>query len=225
MVFLITLICAIAFAFAFKTPLRKAPWVFYTIAILLDILFIGRSYLDFPVYVERPIFYLVQKCTLAEALFVIVMYIGVFSEKSKIRVRLMPVRAELSILACLLALGHIVNYLMSFMPLVFGSTASLRVNIISSFCLAILLVVLLVLLGVTSFNAVKKRINAQGWKRIQWFAYPFFLLTWVHVLLFLLPSALSGRQPAIISVGVYSVVFVVYIIARSAAALRKRSLS
>jgi DMSO/TMAO reductase YedYZ heme-binding membrane subunit len=222
-IFLITLACAIAFAFVFRTPLKKAPWVFYLIALVLVVLFVARASIGFPVYVERPIFYLMQKCTTAEALFVIVMYIGVLGDKSRIRAYLMPVRAELSILACLLALGHIVNYLMSFIPQVLGAGTSLRINILFSIGLAVLLVILLVVLGVTSFSAIKRAMSTVSWKRVQWFAYPFFLLTYVHILLFLLPSALSGAATAQFSVIVYSVVFIAYIVLRLIAGARKRT--
>lgn len=222
MVFLISLVCAIAFVFVFRIPLKKAPWVFYAIALILVILFVARESLNFPVYAQRPVFYLMQKCTAAEALFVIVMYIGVLGEKSKLRTYLTPIRTELSILACLLALGHIVNYLMSFVPQVAGAALSLRVNILFSIGLAVLLVALLLVLGITSFNVVKHRMNAAQWKRIQQLAYPFFLLTYAHILLFLLPSALSGAATAQLSAIVYTIVFVTYAALRTVSAVRKR---
>jgi len=221
-IILITLVCVVFFAFVFKKPLKKAPWLFYAIALILVVLFVGREWFDFPVYIARPIFYLMQKCTTAQALFVVVMYIGVFNEKSRIRSYLMPVRAELSILGCLMALGHIINYLTTFVPQIMGSASSLNNNIVISVFLAILLIILLVVLGVTSFSTVKRKMSAANWKRIQWLAYPFFLLTYVHILLFLLPSALRGADTALFSVAVYSVVFIGYLIARSAAAIASR---
>jgi DMSO/TMAO reductase YedYZ heme-binding membrane subunit len=212
----------VAFACIFKTPLKKAPWAFYAGALVLVVLYVGRETFTFPVMVERPIFYLMQKCTFAEALFVVVMYIGVLGETSRIRAYLMPVRAELSIVACIIAFGHIIGYLMSFLPQVIGATASLRATILFSFCLALLLVLLLVVLGATSFNAVKRAMSLALWKRIQWLAYPFFLLTYVHLLLFLLPAALHGATPAQFSVVVYTVVFGGYLIARSVRMIQTR---
>ncbi|MCL1798812.1 MAG: hypothetical protein FWG23_03640 [Eggerthellaceae bacterium] len=220
MIFLITLLCVIAFSFIFKAPLEKAPWAFYALALVLVVLFVCREGLGFPVYIERPIFYLVQKCTVATALFVVVMFIGVFSDQSRIRRYLMPVRAELSILGCLMALGHIINYLMVYLPQVMGVSATIRTNIVFSFGLALFLVLLLVVLGATSFNAIKRRMSAVAWKRVQWFAYPFFLLIYVHSMLFLLPPALNGSGTALFSVAVYTAVFAGYLVARSVAALR-----
>jgi DMSO/TMAO reductase YedYZ heme-binding membrane subunit len=214
MVFLISLACAIVFAAIFRSPLKKAPWAFYALAIALVVLFVGKEGFGLPVYVERPIFYLMQKCTAAEALFVVVMFIGVLDEGSRVRRYLMPVRAELSILACLLALGHIVSYLGSFWPLLTGAGLSLGASIVAAVGLALLLVALLVLLGLTSLGSVKRRMSATGWKRVQLLAYPFFLLTYVHLLLFLLPPALSGAATAQLSVAVYTVVFAAYVVLR-----------
>ena len=81
---------------------------------------------------------------------------------------------------------------------------------------------LLLALGVTSFNAVKKRMKTESWKRLQRLAYAFFALVYVHLLLMLLPSALHGGQVAQASVAVYSVVFVAYFVLRVARALLDR---
>ena len=221
MIFLITLVCVIPLAFILKEPLKKVPWLFYLLGAILVALFIWRGALPFPVYIERIVYYLVQKCTLAQALFVVVMFIGVFSEKSRIRTYLMPVRAELSILACIIALGHIINFFLTLLPQVAGAGLSLRIPVLVSFFLAILLVALLVVLGVTSLYSIKRRMNLVNWKKVQWFAYPFFLLIYVHILLFLLPSALLGSSNAVFSVIVYTVIYLAYLTLRITAAVRK----
>ena len=80
--------------------------------------------------------------------------------------------------------------------------------------LALALFALLVVLGVTSFNVVKKRMKKETWKRVQLLAYPFWGLVYVHLLLMLVPSALRGGAPAQMAVAVYSVVFVGYAVLR-----------
>ena len=70
------------------------------------------------------------------------------------------------------------------------------------------------MLGVTSFNVVKKRMKKETWKRVQLLAYPFWGLVYVHLLLMLVPSALRGGAPAQMAVAVYSVVFVGYAVLR-----------
>ncbi len=77
-----------------------------------------------------------------------------------------------------------------------------------------MLLVLLVVLGVTSFAFVKRQMSTASWKKVQKLAYPFFGLVYVHLLLMLLPSALHGGLAAQASVAVYSVVFVGYALCR-----------
>ena len=79
------------------------------------------------------------------------------------------------------------------------------------------------MLGVTSFNVVKKRMKKETWKRVQLLAYPFWGLVYVHLLLMLVPSALRGGAPAQMAVAVYSVVFVGYALCRVGRALVDRS--
>ena len=56
------------------------------------------------------------------------------------------------------------------------------------------LLALLVVLGVTSFNFAKKRMRAETWKKVQRLAYPFFMLVYVHLLLMLAPAVPAGRH-------------------------------
>jgi DMSO/TMAO reductase YedYZ heme-binding membrane subunit len=219
--FVFTLIGAVLFTFVFRNLIKRYPFVFYGLAILLDVVFFARSAFPLPPLIDRSLLALMQRCLLAEAFFVIVMYVGIFSEKSRIRSYLAPIRAELSIIACYLALGHVVAYLTSFGAHVLISGTAYSMNLIVSFGISLILLVLLILLGVTSFTILKKRLKAKTWKRIQLLAYPFFILTYIHMLLFLLPAALGGGLAARTSVICYSVVFIFYAIARTWVAIRK----
>ena len=87
--------------------------------------------------------------------------------------------------------------------------------------MAAAITVLLVVLGVTSFNSVKARMSKQIWVKVQKWAYVFFGLTYVHVLAMLLPSALGGGAAAVQSVAAYTVVFGAYAVLRVARAKRE----
>ena len=76
------------------------------------------------------------------------------------------------------------------------------------------LLALLAVLGVTSFNLVKKRMRTETWKKVQKGAYVFYGLIYIHVLAMLLPSAMNGGSAAVQSIAVYTAVFVVYAVAR-----------
>jgi DMSO/TMAO reductase YedYZ heme-binding membrane subunit len=223
MVFFTTLICVTICAFILKGAIKKVPWVFYLIGIALVVLFVGRESLGLPFYFQQILFALVQKCTLAQALFVVVMFIGVFDDKSRVKSHLAPIRAELSILGGILAFGHIISYFTVFAPKVFAMDVEIRLPILLAFYLALLLVALLITLGLTSFSFVKRHMNAFSWKKLQWLAYPFFLLIYVHILLFLLPPTLLGANGPLINIAVYTAIFVSYIALRVRKGMQKRS--
>ena len=115
-------------------------------------------------------------------------------------------------MAWLLSLGHMAIYLSSYAANL--STGLPQTNVAVALALALALFALLVVLGVTSFNVVKKRMKKETWKRVQLLAYPFWGLVYVHLLLMLVPSALRGGAPAQMAVAVYSVVFVGYAVLR-----------
>ena len=93
---------------------------------------------------------------------------------------------------------------------------TLGVNVVSALVVALALLVLLLVLGVTSFGFVKKHMRTEGGKRLQRWAYVFFGLAYVHLMLMLAPAASRGGEAAVASVAVYTVIFGAY------AALRVR---
>lgn len=222
--FLIVLVCAVIAVIALKPAIKKAPVAWYIAAVALVALYVAGTQGMLPAVLKSAVFALMQKGMLSVALFVIVMYTGVFPKDSKIRRYLMPIRSELSIIACLLICGHIAAYGMSYLPRMFG-TGTASVYVTAGIGVAIVLAVLLVVLGVTSFNFVKSHMSAQSWTKLQRFAYLFYALVYVHILAMLLPSAVRVGASALQSVAVYSIVFGVYAVARVARAAidRKKS--
>ena len=222
--FLLVLLCTVVLVVALKKPIKKFPVLFYGIAVLLDVLFICNAFVPFPRIVSSALLLLIHKCTLSLALFVVVMYIGVFAQGSKVKTYLLPIRAELSIIAWILSLGHMVVYLMSYVPQVSHGVEHMSGATLGALAVALVLFALLLVLGVTSFNVVKKRMRKESWKHIQMLAYPFFLLVYVHLLLMLLPAALKGGLAAQASVAVYSIIFIGYIVLRLYRAIKDRGL-
>ena len=220
MTFLLVFVITVVAVYALRTPLKRWPVVFYALAIVLDVLFVMGSFVRLPGPLNDVLFLLVHKCTLATALFIVVMYIGVFSRDGLVAQRFRPIRAELSIVAWLLSLGHMAVYLASYATRLSAGFA--QVNVAVALVIALVLFVLLLVLGVTSFNVVKKRMPKETWKRIQWWAYPFFGLVYVHLMLVLLPAALRGGEAALMSVVVYTVLFGAYAVLRIARALKDR---
>lgn len=214
MTFLITLAVCITLSFLLRIPIKKVPWLFYLLALALTVLFLARSLVSLPPAIDKVFFSLMQKCIIAESLFIVVMYIGTLNVKSKVRQWLQPVRAELSIIACILALAHVTSYLGSFGARILFSSASYNGFLTASFCISCILLVLLVVLGITSFEFLKQRMHTKTWIRVQILAYVFYGLTYIHILLCLLPPALGGGITAQVSVAIYSLLFVLYAVLR-----------
>lgn len=223
MEFLIVLIAAALACTLLRNPIKRWPWAFYALTVALVVLFVCGAYLPLPRPLWSLLLVLVQKCMLPLALFVVVMYIGVLARDSKARTWLRPIRAELSIAAWILSLGHMTMYLATYAPRL--GAGRVDGNVLVSLALALVLLALLLVLGVTSFNMVKKRMKADTWKRVQRLAYPFFGLVYVHLLLMLLPSAVQGGAAAQASVIAYTAVFGLYAVLRVTRALLDRRMA
>lgn len=220
--FLIALACCIVLVVPLAKPLKRCPVPFYLAALaLVGLYWFGTSANAtgglWPYFMP-----LMQRCALAFALFTVVMFVGVLDEGSPLRARLMPIRRQLSILGCIFALGHLAFYGVSYVPRLGSAFAG---NLGFSLALAGLLTALMAILLTTSFQAVKRRMSATFWKGVQRLAYPFYLLTYVHLAPLLAPSAFAGRDTASISLAVYSVTIGVYIVLRARRALLRRHAS
>lgn len=211
--FILVLVVTTALVWVLRKPIKKAPLLFYALTILFNIAYIATLYVTLPELAREAIFLLMQKCTLALALFTVVMYIGVFGKDSKVSHELRPIRSELSIMACLLAIGHMVVYLTAFLPRIMAGVG-MAGNFMLFFATAVALLILLIVLGVTSFQFVKRHMSAHAWIKLQKWAYVFFGLIYVHLVSILLPSALNGGTTALVSIGVYTVLFGAYAVLR-----------
>ena len=220
MTFALVLALTVLGCFLLRRPIAAHPGLLYGFALVVDGAYLAADFFGAPYWLWAPLFVLVQKCLLALALFTVVMYIGCFSRASRVSFWLRPVRAELSIAACLLAAGHMAAYLGTYVSqLAMGSA---RANVAVAFAVALGLLVLLLVLGVTSLHVVKRRMSAERWRRVQAWAYPFFGLVYVHLALMLAPAAAGGGASAQESLAVYTAVFGVYAVARVARALADR---
>ena len=194
-----------------RTPLLRAPAVFYILAVLLSV----ASALQLPasdiLSFSSQLEYVVKHGSVAFFLFAIIMYVGVLPETSRLRHYLMPVRGKLSIAASLIAAGHFVGYLAAFLAGFLSRTAPMVPRALAAFVFALALFALLVPLAITSVTAIRDKMPVQRWKKLQQWAYVFFALLYVHVVVMLAPTALRGGD-ATLRFACYTAVFVPYII-------------
>ena len=204
--FLISLIAAILLVAIGRNFIKKHANICYILTTVLSVALVVGSYTGviwtMPAWFTTTILPILIKSTFSTAIFVIVMYTGAFKNGSKLIKFLMPIRAELSIIAGILTLAH---------------------NMRAAAGVSIVLIAIMVPLLVTSFRPVRKLMKPKMWKNLQRFAYLFYALIYVHVMLIMVPVALSGDTTYIINVLVYSVVFITYAVMRIAKHFAKKS--
>ncbi len=200
-------------AYAIRKPLGKHPAVFYALALLVC----GISFCIITTPGSDPIVRVIgdlfQKGRLAFALFALVMFIGVAKPQSALRNAFMSIRANLSIIASIFIVVHVVIYGTNYSTFI-GTLAALRPNVVFSLIASLVLVALLIALASTSFEHVKKKMRASTWKTVQKTAYAFFAVIFVHLSGYLLFAAFQGSAKAQVSYSIYLFVAGLYLILR-----------
>lgn len=219
--FLAILVVVFVLMWALRRQILARPGAFYACAIACNVLLIANTVLPLPRWVLSLVSPLMQKGGLGIALFLLVMWIGVFPRESRLSRDFRPIRGELSVMACIFIVGHMYAYLASYVPRIIAGVVP-KNSVAGALLVACLLLALMVPLGVTSLRSVKRRIKACTWRRIQSLAYAFYCLAFVHVLLMLGPSAMAGSERSMMMVSIYIALFGGYIIARIARAVLDR---
>lgn len=217
----IALVVAIGFAVLLREPIRKFPIAFYVLAVAVDAVFLTQAISSISVVVGRALFPFIQQGLFAFGLLSVVMYIGVLPEGSRLKRHLRPVRGELSIIASILIVGHVLNYFQPIFIRAFAG-AGVKAGVFAGVLLSVALVVLLAILMVTSFRHVRNAMDAALWKRVQLLAYPFYLMVFCHIMAMLLPSAMNGAGRASAAVMLYAVLGIGYVALRLWRARRDR---
>ncbi|MDO4442968.1 MAG: ferric reductase-like transmembrane domain-containing protein [Slackia sp.] len=214
--FVIAAAIALAIALFCTKTIKNTPFILYACALLADALYAyaiiaGANGGFWTIFLP-----LIQRCTLAMAFFAIVMLTGVFKDGSTAKSKLMPIRRQLSITAAILASCHVVFYAQTYIAQIAGivsgnaSQSALAANLFVSLGISLLITALLAMLTATSFVAVKTRMHAATWKKVQRFAYAFYALVFVHLAIILMPPALAGKDAALESICAYTALFLAY---------------
>lgn len=225
MILIISLVLAALFLWGCAKPLKRHPVPFYIAAVViaLAVLVCTVKGVSFPGWFQSWVWPLFSRSAFATALFAVVMWTGALPNGSRAIKFLMPVRGELSILACILTLGHNASYGRTYFRLLFTQPGRLPANQLAAAVCSLVMILIMLPLFITSFPAVRKKMNARNWKRLQCLAYGFYALLYVHVMLLSVPYALDGRSGYVLNVLVYSAVFLGYAACRVMKAQARRT--
>lgn len=210
MKFLLSIALCIAFAYYLKDSIRKNSKYYYiaALAIALVVVFVDTSSL--PSFCSSFMSTFFYYGTVSTAIFTLVMYANAFRNGSIVQKTLMPIRAELSIIACILAYAHNIYAGKTYFVMLFTDSGRMSTLTICACIITMILIALMTPLFITSFKPVRKKMKAKNWKKLQRLAYVFYMLIYVHIMCLMLPLALNGMTVYIIDVIVYSIVFLGY---------------
>ena len=211
---LLSLVLALLLSWYGGSAIKKHAPVFYGGAALLALTTIAITWsgadASFPGWMSNYVWPLLSHGAFASALFIIVMYMGALPNGTKAIKRLMPIRAELSIMASLLVLGHNIAYGRTYFVRLFTDTSKMSTTQrLAAICSLIMIAIMLPLM-ITSFKAVRKKMKPKSWKKLQRSAYVFYGLIYVHTMLLYVPMVQAGRSAYIVNVIVYSLIFISY---------------
>jgi DMSO/TMAO reductase YedYZ heme-binding membrane subunit len=213
------------FLAAFHRALKRHPNRFYVAAAILSALLAAGELFqfnaDWPEWAFDWFLDTFYRGSFATALFLIVMFIGALDAKKQPVRSLMGIRAEMSILASILTLGHNLVYGWSYFPALITNPSGMRPEYAAASVVTLALLLLMIPLFITSFPSVRRRMPAKKWKRLQRWAYPFYFLIYVHVMILFIPRIGMGGNYAS-GAALYTVVYALYLRLRLRKALRAR---
>ncbi len=216
MLFIISILFSLIFFLAFHKSIKKTPALFYLLTAITFIYLFGSYLMDiyhwWPDWFTNYFAMMFARGTLSTAVFAIVMYLGVLDTSIPWVRKLRSIRGEISIIGCILALGHNVYYGIYYFATFFANPQELTLPYKIATSITLILIAIMLPLMITSFRFVRKRMKAANWKKLQRLAYLFYVLLYVHVMI-VLSSNIRGFS-TLLSISIYSLVFVPYYILR-----------
>lgn len=219
MLLIISLIIVSLFIYFLKGSLKKHAGIYYIGAAVISIAVFLIGFLPMPLFLKNNILGIFAKGSLGTAMFVAVMYAGALPKGSKLIAPLMKIRGELSITAAILVLCHNFTYGITYFKMLFIKPEALSATQLTAAIISLVLIIIMIVLTVTSFQAVRKKMQAKKWKQLQRTAYVFYGLMYVHIMLINIPYARLGLGMYIANVVIYSIVFLGYAAMRIAKAV------
>lgn len=208
--FLIVTIIMFLLCYFCRKSIKKNAVFYYIGSIIIGFITIFANLSTTPNFLNKILDMFFRYGTASTAIFTIVMYSNAFVKFPFLQKNFMPIRAELSIIGCILAYAHNIFTGQTYFVRLFTMPDKLKLPILFATIISIILLCLMTPLFITSFTSVRKKMKPKKWKQLQRLAYVFYGLIYIHIMLLMLPSALAGGSKYIINVVVYSIVFITY---------------
>ena len=210
MILTITLLCSLAFFHFFGKAVKKKPAVLYGICILLSLVSIfypregGLPFLDF--FFKK----IMQRGVLAGSLFIWVMLAPVLPKSFSGRKTIYLLRGEMAICASLITLAHNLAFGGKYFGALFLGQGHISLMELHAAIVSCLMILLLIPLTVTSFQAVRRKMQGKTWKKLQNWSYLFYLLLYLHIFFIYQGALIRGKGDYFFTLMLYSFIFGFY---------------
>ena len=210
MILTITLLCSLAFFHFFGKAVKKKPAVLYGICILLSLVSIfypregGLPFLDF--FFKK----IMQRGVLAGSLFIWVMLAPVLPKSFSGRKTIYLLRGEIAICASLITLAHNLAFGGKYFGALFLGQGHISLMELHAAIVSCLMILLLIPLTITSFQSIRRKMQAKTWKRLQNWSYLFYLLLYLHIFFIYQGALIRGKGEYFFTLMLYSFIFGFY---------------
>ena len=210
MIVILALICSLAFFHFFGKALKKKPAVLYGICILLSLVSIfypregGLPFLDF--FFKK----IMQRGVLAGSLFIWVMLAPVLPKSFSGRKTIYLLRGEMAICASLITLAHNLAFGGKYFGALFLGQGHISLMELHAAIVSCMMILLLIPLTVTSFQTVRRKMQAKTWKKLQNWSYLFYLLLYLHIFFIYQGALIRGKGDYFFTLMIYSFIFGFY---------------
>ena len=210
MIVILALICSLAFFHFFGKALKKKPAVLYGICILLSLVSIfypregGLPFLDF--FFKK----IMQRGVLAGSLFIWVMIAPVLPKSFSGRKTIYLLRGEMAICASLITLAHNLAFGGKYFGALFFGQGHISLMELHAAIVSCLMILLLIPLTITSFQTVRRKMQAKSWKKLQNWSYLFYLLLYLHIFFIYQGALIRGKGEYFFTLMIYSFIFGFY---------------
>lgn len=218
MILIYTIIFAMILSLCFTLSIKRRARAYYaasvSIAIITTVYEVlritsGAKLYGTALYLEK----IFMRGYISIAFFILVMLAGALNPKWRITRKLLSVRAELAIIASIFIISHASIYFARFILLKFPKmmkTGIIPKLYIGYIIIGLIAFIIMLPLFITSFKKVRRKMQGMQWRNLQRWAYTFYFLVYIHILLILL----NEKELDWLRLCVYTIIFGAYTILR-----------
>ena len=153
---------------------------------------------------------IMQRGILAGSLFILVMLAPVLPRSFSGRKTIYLLRGEMAICASLITLAHNLAFGGKYFGALFLGQGHISLMELHAAIVSCLMILLLIPLTITSFQTIRRKMQAKTWKRLQNWSYLFYLLLYLHIFFIYQGALIRGKGEYFFTLMLYSFIFGFY---------------